>query len=233
MAQEKCPLDSPEKCAENHGWKDVVKWEAKDLHRWEYRMRLSKPHHHQEESDSADCKRVRDATLGVLNQALNRVNDRRKDIPGFPVHFMWGENTLKGGPDSDAKHLRRASKSQPNQPYYDVIIFDKSLLEEHSGKRIVELLQHEVGHYLGIEHVHDFSNYDAEKCWVRDVDRENEPRGSGGWIDIIIITILYGECTYELDWHCWKEDVFDDDGKKSEVIKCTKPKLRRTCEILN
>lgn len=90
------------------------------------------------------------------------------------------------------------------------------------------LLQHEVGHYLGIEHGDSFNNLEAEDCWNDALEEEDNSDGSGG-SDHLIVVIQITEnwvCEYEAITVC--EEAEDDSG---ETVCWTEWKLLRCYQV--
>lgn len=220
LSAQRCKLDdTAKKCLERYGWEDLVEWKEEELFKYRKAVQVAKAHT-RHKKDSTNCNRVREGTLGALNVALSR---QRNEFPPdrTPTYFFKGTAPPGAGgtQDEDAQYVgTRIKQDGDTLINRHIFAFDTDLMLNSERKReFFEMLQHEGGHYLGIEHEDTFNNYHAQECWVRDFEKEKPP-ATGGFVTVIIVTSERWECTYELDWDCWIRN-----GK----MVCTEPRWVR------
>ena len=134
------------------------------------------------------------------------------------------------GADEGASHIQGRGidvNTGDTIVYYHIFIFEQDLFQLGSDQ-VWRLLQHEVGHYLGIDHGDSFNNYEIEDCWEYDSEEEDDSddSGGGGRQIVVIRTIENWICEYEVITVC-----AEDENDSGEDVCWQELKLLRCYQV--
>lgn len=224
IPQQGCNPGQPEHCAQNNGWHVVDVWPDQEFNRYIDALRTASQGDKYGD-DNVACDNIQASGIDVLERALALATEDEMD--DTPVYFFRGDQVTVGH-DSDAAYFQGRGVDATTGDtivYYHIFIFEEQLFQLGSNA-VWEMLQHEVGHYLEMEHEDSFNNYDAQECWEMDLSEEeddSDDAGGGGNQTVLILTTENWVCEYDVITVC--EEAEDDSGEtvcwtELHLIKC-------------